>query len=130
MPDYRSVALYVRERYQEERAVAEAAAGGTSGAWTAEDLWRVTDDKGEPVVYDEGRPDEAQTEHIALQDPEHTLADLKGKLAIVEDFLAIDANERRHFDAHMEMCHTVQRDAMLRLAEAYERRPDFDHGWL
>ncbi|MFD5491599.1 DUF6221 family protein [Streptomyces sp. NPDC127091] len=86
------IADFLRARYAERRAIAEAARDGGEGRWHQDDPerypGRIEDERGHPVVYDEGSPSEEQAAHIVANDPEDVIADLDAKLALVDDLLA------------------------------------------
>jgi hypothetical protein len=83
------IAEFLRARYAERRALAEAARDGGKGCWTQEDPGRspgrIVDERGETVVYDEGAPTEEQGTHIAANDPAFVIADCNAKLALVDE---------------------------------------------
>ena len=54
----------------------------------------IFDSKGEPVVYDEGWPSEAQAAHIAEHDPARVLREIEAKRKMIADLLA-----ERHQDS-------------------------------
>lgn len=111
----------LRADLKAEEALAIAAGGGK---WTLaeheSDTIAIYDQAGEPVVYDEGSPSEAQRRHIARHDPERVLADIAAKRAI------LDLHQQRQpgwcetcdvpgdFKGNEHGCPTV-----LALAEAY-----------
>lgn len=83
------IAEFLRARYAERQALAEAARDGDKGCWTQEDPGRypgrIVDERGETVVYDEGAPTEEQGTHIAANDPAFVIADCDTKLALVDE---------------------------------------------
>ncbi len=70
------------------RAKAEAA-GGANEIWTMKWDNSIWDSNGEIVVYDEGRPNDQQSEHIANMDPATTIA-LLDKLEALRAALAAE----------------------------------------
>lgn len=94
------------EQLDEECARAVAAGG---------DEWRrqghpsetiaVYDSKGEPVVYDEGSPTEAQVAHITAHDPARVLREIDAKRQLLAEVLS-----EPHFmsaDDHWNTCPAV-----------------------
>jgi hypothetical protein len=106
---------WLRQQIGERKATAVAALHGSDGHW-----WRRPhDETGEPVgplwdgepsidsdgevlggreqvVYDEGRPSDAQFEHIAANDPRDTIARCEAELAILDEHYILwvhDTNE-------------------------------------
>jgi hypothetical protein len=85
---------FLRARLDEDAARAEAAGG---------DSWRrqehpsetvaVYDSKGEPVVYDEGWPSEAQAEHIVRHDPARVLRGIEADRALLNQYVEVAAND-------------------------------------
>lgn len=84
-----NIADFLRARYAERRALAEAASPGP---------WHVNDEHDEVLAVDNitvaegfalsGRQLRATTEHIAANNPTDVVADLDAKLALVDDLLA------------------------------------------
>lgn len=71
----------------EARREAAKLAAREGGAWTQDDPLRYSgriSSLGGPVVYDEGSPDEYQAAHIALNDPQDTIARCEAALAILD----------------------------------------------
>ena len=69
MPDLHG---WTGQRIDETQRIAEAARGQGEGRWHHETGYhsgRVTDERGETVVYDEGAPLPEEAAHIALNDP-------------------------------------------------------------
>lgn len=78
---------FLRARYDHEEQVARAASRDGAARWLAADHpadnYAVTDDKGQPVAYSEGSPNEEQSAHIALHDPARVLADVAAKRQVL-----------------------------------------------
>ena len=69
MPDLHE---WIAGRVDETQRIAEAARGQGEGRWHHETGYhsgRVSDERGETVVYDEGAPLEEEAAHIAFHDP-------------------------------------------------------------
>jgi len=67
---------WLRAQVEARKATAKLAAR-EGGTWTQDDPVRrpgSIESLGGPVVYDEGSPDEYQAAHIALNDPQDTIA--------------------------------------------------------
>lgn len=135
MPACREIALFVRERYIEEIEVAFQACRGRAGLWEefGSNIAEV-DEYGKRIsdVTLDGAsvPASKESAHIALQDPAHTLLDLKGKVRIIDEFLVLEARPDRFTDVAVDRHFKIVRDIAMTLAEAYYRHPGFDQGWL
>jgi hypothetical protein len=83
MPD--GLVAFLNARYDETEKVAEAAIGNDSPRWTADggEVDHDGEDWKGPIVYDEGKPTDAQAQHIALHDPASVLLDLEAKRAVL-----------------------------------------------
>jgi hypothetical protein len=81
---------FLRARYDERAAKAQAAMRGGEGRWTQADpeLYPglIEDERRETVVYDEGRPSEEQAAHIAENDPARVLREVESKRRLLEQF--------------------------------------------
>ena len=69
MPDLHG---WITQQIDQAQRIAEAARGHGEGRWHHETGYhsgRVTDERGETVVYDEGAPLEEEAAHIAMHDP-------------------------------------------------------------
>jgi hypothetical protein len=115
---------FLRARLDEREAAAKAAGGDS---WVAEPRtygsYAVACD-GEPVVYDEGAPTEAQATHIALNDPAYVLDDVAAKRRIVD--------EAERYSPELEHGDNGEwaLDMVLRLLAApFVSHPDFDPAW-
>lgn len=79
---------FLRTRILERRALAVAARHGGEGRWHRDDPerfpGRVEDERGDPVVYDEGSPSDEQSAHIVANDPAAVIADCDAKLSLVD----------------------------------------------
>lgn len=111
---------FLRARYAERRALAEAASPGP---------WHVSTEHDEVLAVDgitvaegfalSGRQLRATTEHIAANDPEDVLADVDAKLAIVDELDAADPN-----GGYITATFTAQ-DALRLLAQPFAWHPDY-----
>ncbi|MFJ4637588.1 DUF6221 family protein [Streptomyces hygroscopicus] len=114
------IADFLRARYQERRALAEAASPGP---------WHVNAEHDEVLAIDgitvaegfalSGRQLRATTEHIATHNPEDIIADLDAKLAIVDELDAADPN-----GGYITAMFTAQ-DALRLLAQPFAGHPDY-----
>jgi hypothetical protein len=97
-------------------------------AWLLDsDAVTEADEPHQTVVYDEGRPDAAQTEHIARHNPAAVLADVAAKRAIVAEYLLWtddDAGEMRTI-GYREGLET----ALRHLAAGYSSRDGYRSEW-
>lgn len=82
------IADFVKARLDERAAKAKAACGDGEGRWTQPDAdrepGRIEDERGEVVSYYEGKPTEAQADHITENDPAYVLRDVAAKRRIIE----------------------------------------------
>ncbi len=77
---------WLRTQVEARKAAAKLAAR-EGGTWTQDDPERYPgsiESLGGKVVYDEGSPDERQAAHIALNDPQDTIARCEAELAILD----------------------------------------------
>jgi hypothetical protein len=117
---------FLLARIAEDEVVARAAADKDLDRWAAgggvEAEWRdgMDPDLNTMIAYDEGRPTEAQAEHIARHDPARVLAECAAKRRIVEMHEAA-VN-------HDEMCGWPC-ETLLALAAVYADNPEFRDEW-
>ena len=79
---------WLRAQVEARKATAKLAAR-EGGKWTQDGVHTGSiSSLGGQVVYDEGSPDEYQAAHIALNDPQDTIARCEAELAIIADLLA------------------------------------------
>lgn len=128
-----ALVAFLLARLDEREKVARAASGvhwkrgapNDAADWDPDEKpWRddyngisEADPPHETVVYDEGRPNDGQLDHIALNDPARVLADVEAKRRIVE-------NPPVSPDAIAEWEDTVKI-----LAEVDADHPDYDEAW-
>ena len=77
------------------------------------------------VVYDEGRPSDAQFDHIALNDPQDTIARCEAELAILEEhgsehMCYENTRDGNTWDWHIGDCRVTRN-----LASGYRHRPGY-----
>jgi Family of unknown function (DUF6221) len=163
MNDQAAAVAWLRQVIEGDKALAEQARHGGDGRW-----WRnygaadeacghlVTGDEGEwmpdVVVYDEGRPDSIQFEHIGRHDPRDTIARCDAELAILaehhilssgdrtaryEDFSVLRSGGAPH-DHGCVCCHYYAQGAVQgfgvcvtvrALASAYQHREGYAEHW-
>jgi Family of unknown function (DUF6221) len=75
-------------RLDEDEAAAKEAAEDSGAEWSRnpEGLSGIVVAGGEIVVYDEGRPTEAEADHIARHDPVRVLREVAAKRAILAEY--------------------------------------------
>jgi hypothetical protein len=125
------IADFLRARYAERRAIAEAASPGP---------WHVNAEADEVLAEDgitvcdgfalSGRQLRATTEHIAAHDPEDVLADLDAKLAIVTAYETAAAFYNDPANRHLPAgeAHGL-RTALRLLAVPFAQHPDYQEDW-
>jgi len=133
---------WLRQVIEGDKVLAETAADGSDGHWwrrmdtyvdgTSYPVGHLISDEdpygmSEPVVYDEGRPNEAQFEHIACHDPRNAIADCEAKLGILGlyDLWAAEPADRPALGA--AVC--AISDAVGHLASAYKYREGYAEHW-
>ncbi|NUO42393.1 MAG: hypothetical protein HOV82_10175 [Streptomyces sp.] len=117
---------WLRAQLDEDERTARAAG---SDVWRRQDhpsdTVAVYDLKGEPVVYDEGWPTEAQQAHIAAHDPARVLREIDAK----RDLLRFAEGVHDHH-ATFTTGVASRLEATLRLfAAAYVDRPGYRDEW-
>jgi hypothetical protein len=134
---------FLRDRYKEAAAKAESAREGGEGRWGQGDAerhpGRIEDERGEPVVYDEGSPSEAQAAHIVENDPARVLADIEAKRQIIELHKSAKLSYLPSRERGCVTCSTAQTwDAQANeancqtlrlLAAPYGDHPDYRDEW-
>lgn len=108
---------FLRAQFDEEADEARAAGGDE---WRRQDhpldTVAVYDSQGEPVVYDEGEPSEAQQVHIARHDPARVLRDVDAKRRVLDTL-------------HEEGGDRMFADIFRLLALPYADRPGYREEW-
>lgn len=117
----------------DEDAARAMAAGGDG--WRRQDhpsdTVAVYDSKGEPVVYDEGWPSEAQAEHIAEWDPARVLREIDAKRKVLAEYEQADRYSRTTWgqsNADQSRARTLGKVVRL-LASVYSDRPGYREEW-
>lgn len=105
------IADFLRARYAERRAIAEAASPGP---------WHANDEADEVVAVDgltvaegfalSGRQLRATVDHIAANDPTDVIADLDARLALVDDLVAAQ-HDANHEDPWYSCATIIEGDA-------------------
>lgn len=89
----------------------------------------VVDDNDETVVYDEGSPNQWQSEHIARHDPERVLAEVEAKRQIVSNLSkVIEEGETYKGPDYYEGVDACELTLKL-LALPYAAHPSYDEAW-
>jgi hypothetical protein len=132
---------WLRAQVEARLAVARMAAR-EGGMWTQDDPERrpgSIESLGGPVVYDEGAPDEYQAAHIALNDPQDTIARCEAELAILDLHKWVDWDDEHYSGTGCITCDYQSRGHVDRsgprgaaacltvrlLAGAYRHRPGY-----
>ena len=106
------IADFLRARYAERRAIAEAAKHGSDGRWHQEDPdrypGRIVDDQGDLVTFNVSAPTDEQAAHIAANDPGDVLADLDAKLALVDELDVVDGPVLTDSQLHARFAHPAR----------------------
>lgn len=130
------LAAFYAARLDEDEATAKDAGEESGPVWrrgTEDDMGIVvTDDVGEIVVYDEGRPGEDEAEHIARHDPARVLREVEAGRELIllykEAWAAIGRGPVPIMAAAV-----VRRDTLHRVLVAavavYGDHPDYEPAW-
>jgi hypothetical protein len=130
-----TIVEFLRARLYAEAQVARVARGKCSGVWTQTDPdrapGRIEDEVG-VIVYDEGSPSKDEGAHIALQDPQHTIAGIQAARKVLDMYeeaeVAVrpsDEGEEDYFDGVRLGLYV----AVVALAGRYSSHPDFNADW-
>jgi Family of unknown function (DUF6221) len=138
---------WLREQIGARKAAAGAARHGTDGHWWRRthapyvdsagrepcgDLWSGEPERDEDgeitlgeniVVYDEGAPSDAEFTHIALNDPQDTIARCEAELAILDAYAEPSEN------AYSPEYYTGLWVAVCATARAYRHREGYAEHW-
>ena len=119
-----TLASFLSQEITKDEEVARAAAGWdrsgrerVPGVWTRSGMNSVESVRGSVVYGDGPAPDDAEAEHIALNDPARVLAECAAKRAIL---------------AMHPMCGSVAGESCRELrilAAVYADRPDYNEEW-
>ena len=102
---------WLRAAILERKAMALAAGDDDAArAWTGsdhgyEDGGEVHDGHDEQVVYDEGSPNTAQALHIALNDPQDTIARCEAELAILDEHYILYRGDTNELYEEFSVCY-------------------------
>ena len=122
---------WLRAAILERKAMALAAGDDDAArAWTGrdhgyEDGGEVHDGHDEQVVYDEGSPNTAQALHIALNDPQDTIARCEAELAILDEHGGEHMCFENTHDGNTWSWYIGDCRNMLRLASSYKHWPGY-----
>lgn len=86
--------------------------------------YALVDSEGEPVVYDEGRPAEGETRHMARHDPARVLREVEAKRAIVDWCRRMDP-----YPGMGGLMAAEARRIVRWLAATWADHPDYDPAW-
>jgi hypothetical protein len=125
---------FLAARLDEDEAAAKACQSPSPwspGTGLPGDSWIVTDDTGEPVVYDEGTPTVEEARHIARHDPARVLREVEAKRKILDRWAKSAADPRDiRLVAHADLEGNLALLWVVRqLAAVYSDHPDYDPAW-
>lgn len=133
---------FLHARLDEDERVAREASEGHGPRWRQyndgepDEPGRVENERGQPVVYDEGNPSEEQARHIARHDPARILRDVVAKRLIVAEH---DYCPPERYVSHAYCGYDQTEDGMVfgtwpcdrlrLLAWLYSDHSDYDEAW-
>jgi len=115
---------FLAARLDEDREAATKA-GGREWAYNGH-IWLVVDHEGDPVVYDEGKPNWFQASHIVRHDPARVLREVAAKRALLEEF-ELPGLDCAATSAAPDNCR--QHRVLRQLAAIYSDHSDFREEW-
>lgn len=123
---------WLRDQIAEREELARAAmTRGGSGVWEHNGGYVYqAENNVEPVVYDEGRPTEAEAEHIAERDPRDTLAQCEAHTAILDRHDRLREAGQSGLYTEWELAQVqLSEDIVDLVALAYQHCPGYLEEW-